>query len=110
MFTELYLNTTNPKTSLLQMMQQNIVPIIISVLFHTLVYAAAANIASYIFTGKYLSVGINTRLLTILLFIMFFGYIGRYYHVQDVYNAYAENMEKTRNHLDRLYIGWIFIA
>lgn len=110
MFTELYLNTTNPKIGLLQMIHQNIGLIIVSVLFHTIVYTLASNLASYIFYGKYLSVGINKKLITFLLFVMFFGYIGRYYHVQDVYNAYGKNMEKTRNHLDNLYIGWIFIA
>jgi len=110
MFTELYLKTTDPKISLPQMLQQNIGMILVSTIFHTIVYTAFANLASYIFFGKYLSVGINTRLIASLLLIMFFGYIGRYYHVKDVYNAYSKNADKTRNHLDRLYIGWIFIA
>jgi hypothetical protein len=41
---------------------------------------------------------------------MVFGFIGRFYHVKDVYHAYNENMEKTREYLDKLYITWIFIS
>jgi hypothetical protein len=110
MFTKLYLKTTDPKITLQQMLQENMAMILVSTIFHTIVYLAFANLMSYIFFGKYLSVGINTRLTASLLFIMFFGYIGRYYHVKDIYNAYNKNADKTRYHLDRLYIGWIFIA
>lgn len=110
MFTKLYLQTTDPKVTLVEMLKQNLLLILVSTIFHTIVYTIFANLASYIFVGKYLSVGINRRLIAILLFIMFFGYIGRYYHVKDIYNAYNQNMDKTRNHLDRLYIGWVFIA
>jgi hypothetical protein len=110
MFTKLYLKTTDPKITLQQMLQENMAMILVSTIFHTIVYVAFANLASYIFFGKYLSVGINMRLTASLLFIMFFGYIGRHYHVKEIYNAYNKNTDKTRNHLDRLYIGWIFIA
>jgi len=41
---------------------------------------------------------------------MFFGFFARFLHVKEIYRAYDSNLEKTRNHLDRLYIGWIFIS
>jgi hypothetical protein len=110
MFTELYLSTTNPNLSLSEMISRNTVPLLISIVFHTIVYMLFANIVSYIFFGKLLSMKINNRLFIILLLIMSFGYIGRFYHVKDVYRAYNKDMVKTRNHLDKLYIGWIFIA
>jgi hypothetical protein len=110
MFTELYLRTTDPTVSLLDVLKQNIGMIIVSVLFHTILYVITFNLASFIFTGKILSQTINMRLFASFLLIMFFGYIGRYYHVKDVYSAYSKNMDKTRNHLDKLYITWIFIG
>jgi hypothetical protein len=84
--------------------------ILASVIFHTLVYAFFLNLASFIFFNKPLSYAVNTRLVIALLFIMFFGYIARYYHVKNIYKAYAYDKEKTRIHCDKLYIGWIFIA
>ena len=110
MFTELYLKTTDPTVSLLNVLKQNVGMIILSVLFHTIIYTVTFNLASFIFTGKMLSQTINARLIASFLLIMFFGYIGRYYHVKDIYNAYSKNMEKTRTHLDKLYITWIFIG
>ena len=110
MFTELYLSTTNPNLSLSEMISQNTVPLVISIIFHTIVYILFVNIVYYIFFGKLLSMKINNRLFVILIIIMTFGYIARFYHVKDVYQAYDKDMVKTRNHLDKLYIGWIFIA
>uniref|UniRef100_A0A6C0HYE9 Uncharacterized protein n=1 Tax=viral metagenome TaxID=1070528 RepID=A0A6C0HYE9_9ZZZZ len=110
MFTKLYLNTTDPTVSLLNVLKQNAGMIIVSVIFHTILYTVTFNLASFIFSGKILSQTINMRLIVSFLFIMFFGYIGRYYHVKDIYSAYSKNMEKTRNHLDKLYITWIFIG
>jgi len=65
---------------------------------------------SWIFYGKILSKIVNIRLLLSLIIIMFFGFIARFIHVKDVYAAYNGNIEKTRNHLDKLYISWIFIS
>jgi uncharacterized protein YneF (UPF0154 family) len=53
---------------------------------------------------------VNMRLLISLLLIMFFGFLGRFLHVKEVYKAYGGNMRLTREHLDKLYIGWIFIS
>jgi hypothetical protein len=111
MFTELYLETTNPKLSFYQLFDINIFSkIIFSVIFHTVIYTSFLNLGSYIFFGKILSNDVNIRLISALLLIMFFGFFGRFIHVKDIYKAYGYDLEKTRNHLDRLYIGWIFIS
>ena len=111
MLTKLYLDTTNPKLQFHQLFQSPIlVPMIVSILFHTIIYTLFFNLANFIFFGKVLSNIVNTRLVISLLFIMVFGFIGRFYHVKDVYHAYNENMEKTREYLDKLYITWIFIS
>lgn len=110
MFTQLYLETTNPTSSLYDIIYKNSFSLIISIIFHTIVYVLFVNMCYYIFFGKILSMKINNRLVIILVFLMTFGYIGRYYHVKDIYNAYNKNMQNTRNHLDKLYISWVFIA
>jgi hypothetical protein len=110
MFTKLYLDTTNPKNTFTQMICQNKMPLFVSVLLHTIIYSVFINLASYIFYNKMLSTDINIRLLIVLFIIMTLGYIGRYYHVKDIYNAYNKNIQKTREHLDKLYISWVFIA
>jgi uncharacterized membrane protein (DUF485 family) len=110
MFTKLYLSTTDPKLSLSEMISQNTVPLVVSIIFHTILYMLFVNLASYIFFGKLLSMKINNRLFIVLIIIMTFGYIARFYHVKDIYQAYNNDIMKTRKHLDKLYIGWIFIA
>ena len=110
MFTELYLRSTDPEVSLIQLFKTMWNLILISVIFHTIVYLGFANLVSYVFFNRGLSYKINVRLSVVLLLIMFFGYIGRYYHVREVYRAYNSDRGLTRTHLDKLYIGWIFIA
>jgi len=110
MFTELYLRSTDPEISLNQLLKENIWAIMISVIFHTIVYLGFANLVSFVFLNRGLSYKINIRLTAVLLLIMFFGYIGRYYHVRDIYGAYNSDRGLTREHVDKLYIGWIFIA
>ena len=111
MFTKLYLDTTNPKLQFSQLFHSSIfVPIIISIIFHTIIYSLFCNMTSYIFFGKVLSNIINKRLLLLLIPIMFFGFFARFYHVKDIYKAYNGDMTKTRTHLDKLYISWLFIS
>jgi hypothetical protein len=110
MFTEIYLRTTDPNDSLYNMLKHNTSGILLSVIFHTIIYWGFVQLVSFIFIGKWLSNSISIRLIIILLLIMFFGYIGRYYHVKDIYKAYGYDKIKTREHVDKLYIGWIFIA
>ena len=111
MFTKLYLETTNPKLNFYQLFLPTIfVPMLFSVLFHTIIYVAFCNMVSYIFLNKMLSSEINKKLILSLILIMVFGFIARFIHVKDVYSAYNGDMVKTRNHLDKLYISWIFIS
>jgi hypothetical protein len=110
MITELYLKTTDPTISLTELLRQNIGMIIISILYHTFIYTFTLNLASYIFFGKILSQKINVRFIASSLIIMSFGYIGRHFEVKDIYNAYNKNMDKTRAHIDKLFITWIFLG
>lgn len=111
MLTDLYLRTTDPKLELQEVFSSAIFPkLVFSVLFHTIVYSGAFNLLNYVFNGALLSSRVNTRLFVALLIIMFFGYFARLYHVKEIYRAYNGNMEKTRQHLDRLFIGWVFIG
>jgi hypothetical protein len=110
MFTEIYLRTTEPNDSLYNILKNNASGILLSVIFHTIIYWGFIQVISFIFFGKWLSNSVSIRLLFILLLIMFFGYIARYYHVKDIYKAYDSDKTKTREHADKLYIGWIFIA
>jgi len=109
MFTKLYLSTTNPELSLSDLIS-NSGPIFVSVVFHTVIYTVFVNVVWFIFTGSPLSNKINQRLLIFLIIVMVFGYLGRFYHVKEIYHAYNKNMSLTRKHVDQLYIGWIFIA
>lgn len=111
MFTKLYLDTTNPTTHFYKLFQLNIFfPMVVSILFHTLIYTSFCNMVSYIFLNNVLSYQVNKKLVFFLLLIMFFGFIARFYHVKEIYATYNGNMMKTRNHLDKLYISWIFIS
>jgi len=111
MFTDLYLKTTDPKLPFSALLGSSLfTKITASMIFHTIVYASFVNVVSYIFYGNLLSSTINIRLVIFLLLIMFFGFFARVLHVKDVYKAYDNDLEKTRNHLDRVYIGWIFIS
>jgi hypothetical protein len=111
MFTTLYLRTTDPALRFSQLFQPAVLfPMIASVLFHTIVYAVFLNLASYVFFNKSLTLPTNQRIVTALLIIMFLGFFARFFHVKDVYEAYRQDSTKTRNHLDRLYISWIFIS
>ena len=111
MFTKLYLQTTNPKLPFITLFKPKLLfHIIISVIIHTIIYTVFCNLVSYIFFGKLLSKTINIRLIISLLIIMFFGFFARFLHVKEIYKAYNYNLEQTREHLDKLYISWIFIS
>jgi hypothetical protein len=111
MFTKLYLDTTNPKLKFSELLQKPIfISIIISVVFHTILYTLFFNMTHFIFFKKILSNGTNKLLLLFLIPIMFFGFFARFYHVKEIYRAYDGDMIKTRQHLDNLYISWIFIS
>ena len=110
MFTKLYLDTTNPNLPLVELFGPKILgPMIISILFHTIIYALFCNLVSWIFFNRILSNKINTKLILSLIGIMFFGFIGRLVHVKEIYKAYG-NMEKSREYIDKHYISWVFIS
>jgi hypothetical protein len=111
MFTKLYLDTTNPKLSFSSLFEVTTLgPMIISILLHTIIYSLFCNAVSWVFYGKILSNIINIRLISFLIPVMFFGFVGRFIHVKDIYKGYNGNMEKTREYTDKHYISWIFIS
>lgn len=111
MFTKLYLETTNPKLTLSGLFGPKILgPMIVSIIVHTILYTLFTNMVSWIFFGSILSNKINMRLLVCLIPIMVFGFIGRFIHVKEVYQAYNGNMEKTREYTDKHYISWVFLS
>jgi membrane associated rhomboid family serine protease len=111
MFTKLYLETTNPNLGFSQMFGPKIlVPMIFSILVHTIVYTLFCNMISWIFFGSILSKVVNKRLLLSLLVIMTTGFFGRLLHVKEIYNAYGRDMKKTRKYIDKHYISWVFIS
>jgi hypothetical protein len=111
MFTKLYLETTNPKLTLSELFGPKILSLmILSILVHTIVYNLFCNMVSWIFFGSILSNKINMRLVLSLIIIMFFGFIGRFIHVKEIYKAYNGNMEKTREYIDKHYISWVFLS
>lgn len=111
MLTKLYLDTTNPKLSWNTFFSINILSLIIfSVIFHTILYTLFCNMVSFIFSGKILNKIINTRLILCLIILMFFGYIGRFIHVKQVYKDFNYNYENTKKYLDIHYNSWIFIG
>jgi len=111
MFTKLYLDTTNPKLQFSQLLQKPIfISIIVSVVFHTILYILFLNMTHFIFFRKILSIVTNKLLLLFLISIMFFGFFARFFHVKEIYRAYNGDITKTRQHLDNLYISWIFIS
>jgi hypothetical protein len=110
-FTSLYLKTTNPQLTSKEFFSPLlIIEMLLSVLFHTALYTGFFNLVNYIYYGRLLSLTINKRMIISLIIIMIVGFYGRFLHVKDVYKAYNYNMEKTRKHLDTLYIGWIFVS
>lgn len=111
MFTRLFLETTDPKLSWKKFFELNIFSmVIISVVFHTILYTLFCNVVSYIFYGKLLNKNINIRLIVSLLLIMFFGYIGRLWHVKESYSDFNNDYEKTKIYLQTHYNSWVFIG
>lgn len=111
MFTDLFIQTTNPELSFRETFTlETFIKIIGSTLFHTILYCVFLNLVFFIFTGKHLSKTINSRLVVLLVVIMFLGFFARFFHVKEIYQAYNYDLERTRNHLDKLYIGWIFLS
>lgn len=111
MLTKLYIETTNPKTSWDTFFSSEIIGLIIlSLVFHTILYAAVCNMFSFIFFGKLLTRIVNTRLIICLFVFMSLGYIGRFIHVKQVYKDYNYDEEKTKEYINTHYNSWIFLG
>jgi len=111
MFTKIFLKTTNPHLTWREFFSTAILwLIIISVFFHTILYTAFINIINYIFTNKILNTKINCRLIIFLVILMIFGYIGRFFHVKDIYNDMNRNDLKTKEYVNTHYNSWVFLG
>ena len=107
MFTTLYLQTTDPRIPCTAWSWSAVVA---SIVVHIALYTFFFNLASFIFLGHPLRKEVNVRLVTSLLVIMSVGYLGRYQHVQEIYRAYNYDVDKTRQHCDHVFLGWVFLA
>jgi len=112
MLTDLYLKTTDPSTTVTEIFTS---PkwfglLIFSVIFHTLLYAFFANLASWVFLGRWLSSPINRRLMVSLLAVMTLGYIGRMMHVREMYRAFHGDHAAGRQHVDAFFTSFIFLG
>ena len=111
MFTELYLKTTNPEFRLVDFTKPDVLfPIIISAIVHAIVYLIFINLGYFIFMNRFLSNSMNLRVFSILILIIFVGYIGRVLHVKEIYKAYGHKHEKAMKHVNHHYNSWIFIG
>ena len=111
MLTKLYLETTDPHLTWNNFFTKKIIfSIIISIIVHTIIYTLFCNMISFIFFGKILNKIINIRLVISLMVFMFFGYIGRFLHVKQVYKDFDYNYEKSKQYLNIHYNSWIFIG
>ena len=111
MSTKLFLETTNPKLTWNEVVKKNLLfSIFLSIILNTTVYTIIFNLASYVFLGKILSNIINIRLITVLVIIMIFGYIGRNMHAKEVYRAFHGDEQKSRDFLNQHYNSWIFLG
>lgn len=111
MFTDLYLRTTDPDFRVVQFLEPSVFFMMgLSIALHAFTYVLSVNLLYYCFTGRFLNTRINLRLISVLVVIMFAGYIGRVLHIKDVYSAYNDDKEKTRIHVNQHYNSWIFIG
>ena len=109
MFTNLYILTTDPNFQFKNVMYPKIMYLfLLSIAFHTFIYAIFINLISYVFYNKFLSHSINLRLILVLLLIMIFGYIGRILHVKEIYKSFNYNQDKTTDYINQHYNSWIF--
>jgi hypothetical protein len=108
MFTDLYLKTINPSLTYTELFK--LFPdILLTVLFHTVLYTASFNAVHYIFLGNFINSIINTKIIIALIIIMITGFVARLWHAKEIYNAYKD-LEKTKKHLDKTYLTWYFLS
>ena len=77
MFTELYLETTNPELTLDEFFSPRLLSkMSSSILFHTILYLLSLNIGSYVLFGNTLPHDVNTRICVFLVLAMAFGFLA----------------------------------
>ena len=104
MFTDLYVETTNPKLTLSEFLSARLLnKMALSVLFHTILYVVALNMVSYVFGGT-LSLDVNIRLSILLVLVMSFGFVARFYRVKELYHYGG------KEYVDKAYITWYFLS
>jgi hypothetical protein len=104
MFTDLYVETTNPKLTLSEFLSVRLLnKMATSVLFHTILYVVALNMVSYVFGGT-LSLDVNIRLSILLVLVMSFGFVARFYRVKELYHYGG------KEYVDKAYITWYFLS
>ena len=107
MFTDLYLETTNPHLTLSEFFSARLLSKMgASVIFHTILYLMSFNIGSYVLFGNILSPDVNIRISLFLVVVMSFGFLARFYHVKEIYHY----EEKGKEHVDKTYITWFFLS
>lgn len=104
MFTDLYVETTNPTLTLSEFLSVRLLTkMATSVLFHTILYVLSLNMASYVF-GYKLSSDINIRLSIFLVLVMSLGFVARFYRVKELYHYGG------KEYVDKAYITWYFLS
>jgi len=89
------------------MTRENFRLLVLSILFHTIVYSSFLNMVSFIFFGKILSTIVTIQLIIALLMILSFWYFDRYYHVKNIYTAYGQY---GKSEIDKFFISWFFVG
>ena len=104
MFTDLYVETTNPKLTLSEFLSVRLLnKMAASVLFHTILYVVALNMVSYVF-GDTLSLDVNIRLSIFLVLVMAIGFVARVYRVKELYHYGG------KEYVDKAYMTWYFLS
>ena len=107
-FTSAYLKSTCPKTKWTELYTNW--KIWFAIVFHTFLYLAFINLVKYTFTNSIFNLNQNLKMAILLFVIMIVGYTARYLRVQDIYQGYHKDMTKTRNHCDKAFITWFYLA
>lgn len=104
MFTDLYVETTNPTLTLSEFLSVRLLTkMAASVLFHTILYVVSLNMVSYVF-GYTLSSDVNIRLSIFLVLVMSLGFVARFYRVKELYHYGG------KEYVDKAYITWYFLS
>jgi len=111
MFTEVFIQTTNPNFKITDFLQPNIAfKTFISIITHAIIYTFTFNLGYYCIKNKFFNYDVNKRFLFVLILFMIFGYIGRVLHIKDVYKGFNYNLDKTSSYVNQHYNSWIFIG